>query len=167
MQLDRARRIAQMIAAELAPFCEQIEIAGSIRRQRSKVNDIDIVLLPKPGQLAALRDRVKRSTVPILDGEENLIVRLTGGFQLDIFIAQPETRDMFTTTPSNFGALLLTRTGSKEHNIFLGQTATRLGRKYQPYRGVLENDVLLASATEVEIFTALGLPFIAPERRER
>lgn len=155
------------IADTLTPFCAQIEIAGSIRRRRENVNDIDLVVLPKPGQIAALRERVKRSTTTILDGEENLIIRLANCFQLDIFIARPETSDLLTTTPTNFGALLLTRTGSKEHNIFLCQTATRLGRKYQPYRGVLENDVLLASATEMEIFTALGLPFIAPEKRER
>jgi DNA polymerase (family X) len=171
-----AERLAYQVAAALNPFCDQIEIAGSIRRRRPHVGDIDLVVLPKAGQLEALKERCKRNTKVLTDGDQNLIVQLktTGDepVQLDIFIAQPEAREMFEVTPTNFGSLLLCRTGSKEHNIYLIEHAKRLGLVWNPYHGVFGPDgtgrtKLRASATEAEIFSALKLDFIPPEKRER
>lgn len=175
--LQFAERVAYQIAAALTPFCDQIEVAGSIRRRRPLVGDIDLVVLPKPGQLEALKERCKRNSKVITDGDQNLIVELTlagrdGPLQLDIFIAKPEVREMFETTPTNFGSLLLCRTGSVAHNIYLVQHAKALGLVWNPYHGVFGPDGtgrtrLIASATETEIFSALKLDFIPPERRER
>ncbi len=186
--LQFAEKLAAKIAAELTPFCDQVEIAGSIRRRRPFVSDIDFVVLPKPGQLDALRERCKRNAKVIINGNQNLIVELTlaGGhdpqninrtlphqkIQVDIFIAQPETREMFDATPTNFGSLLLCRTGSVAHNIYLIEHAKALGLVWNPYHGVfgrigLGKPKCLASATEAEIFSALKLDFIPPERRER
>jgi DNA polymerase/3'-5' exonuclease PolX len=171
-----AERLAHQIAAALTPFCDQIEVAGSIRRRRPLVGDIDLVVLPKPGQLEALKERCKRNTKVLTDGDQNLIVELktTGDepVQLDIFIAKPEVREMFETTPTNFGSLLLCRTGSVAHNIYLVQHAKALGLVWNPYHGVFGPDgtgrsKLRASATEAEIFSALKLPFVKPEDRER
>lgn len=174
--LQFAEKLAAKIAAELTPFCERIEIAGSIRRRRPHVGDIDLVVLPKAGQLEALKERCKRTTTVITDGDQNLIVQLktTGSepLQLDIFIAKLETREMFDVTPTNFGSLLLCRTGSVAHNIYLVQHAKTLGLVWNPYHGVFGpgpngRTRLIASATEAEIFAALKLELIPPERRER
>lgn len=178
MELSRAQGLAERIVAELQPFCERIEIAGSIRRRRRFVNDIDLVALPKRHQVNALRERVRRNTTLISDGDQALMVRMRDGTQLDLWIASREKRDLFGTTPTNFGSLLLCRTGSKEHNIWLVEQAKRRGLRWNPHHGVFgpwgwpevkesAHTVLLASATEEEIFTALGLEFIEPERRER
>lgn len=164
--------MAEKIKAELAPMCDLIEIAGSIRRQRAEVGDIDLVVLPRAGQLGAIKDRCRRSCRVITDGEQNFIcnLRLAPGreFQLDIFFARPAVKDLLQTVPGNFGSLLLCRTGSKEHNIFMVEHAKRLGLVWRPYAGVFDGDgYCLAAESEPEIFKALDLEFVPPERRER
>jgi DNA polymerase (family 10) len=167
LPLATAEKLASKILAELKPFCERIEIAGSIRRRRPFVNDIDLVVLPHYDQVAALRERLLRNTTPISDGKEIILTRLANGFQVDLWIAQRPHKDLFSAHDTNFGALYLARTGSKDHNIWLCTIATRLGRHFNPQYGVFENRRCLASATEEEIFAALKLDFIPPEQRER
>ncbi len=181
MNLEPARHFAELIKGILAPFCEKIEIAGSIRRARPNVNDIDFVLLPKYGQTLALRERCKQRCRVVKDGEQNYIVAMPISaaqreqlgcpgweVQLDLFIAHIGQRDLLQTVPGNFGSLLLCRTGSKEHNIYLVEHAKRLGLTWQPYQGVKDGDgYIIASESEEAIFEALGLEFVAPERRER
>jgi len=167
LPLAQADKLASKISAELKPFCERIEIAGSIRRRRPTVNDIDLVVLPLEGQTNALRARVLERTVPISDGPEVILTLLTNGVQLDLWLAQRPKKDLFSATPTNFGALLLSRTGSKEHNIWLCTVAQKMGRHFNPHYGVFEHGKMLASATEEEIFSALRLEFIPPEARER
>jgi DNA polymerase/3'-5' exonuclease PolX len=93
--------------------------------------------------------------------------------QLDIFIATPTTTDLFTTTPTNWGSLLLCRTGSREHNVWICERALSMGLKWNPYRGLLGPskqdgplDTIIASATEQDILSALGLEWIPPVMRE-
>lgn len=172
MQLKRARVIAEQIVERLDFYCERIEIAGSIRRQRPQVNDIDLVILPKPGHLLAIKERCAVSCARITDGDQNAIFRLNlnaiESIQLDLFFAHPAASDLLTSTPGSFGSLLLCRTGSKEHNIWLVEHAKRVGRKWNPYHGVYAADgQLIASESEEDIFRALDLEFMPPERRER
>src|SRR6185295_1618805 len=115
--LKQADKLAAKIVAELAPFCEQIEVAGSIRRRRPVVNDIDIVVLPLADQVNALRERVLRNTDPISDGPQVILTRLSNGVQVDLWIAERPKKDLFSSVPTNFGVLFLTRTGSTAHNV--------------------------------------------------
>jgi len=165
--LDQAMKLAEKIRAELAPFCERVEIAGSIRRRRPFVNDIDLVCLPLDDGVNALRARVLAKTQPISDGPQTILTRLANGVQLDVWIAQRPFKDMFFNTPTNFGSLMVCRTGSKEYNIYLCQLAEKLGRRWNPHFGVFADGKCLASATEEEIFKALDLEFVHPEDRER
>ena len=169
MILAPATKLAGTIAAELAQFCDCIEIAGSIRRRRANVNDIDIVCLPKPDQREALRERCKRNSKVVTDGAQNLTVVLPKiNFQLDLWIATPGSADMFDPKPCNFGSLLLCRTGSKDHNIWLVSQAAAMGLRWNPYWGVFDgHGKCLAAETEEDIFKTLKLDFIPPERRER
>ena len=168
MKLCDAYRLADRIKSELLQYCDQIEIAGSIRRARPEVNDIDLVILPKPGQELALRNRIKARTTISIDGPQTLIVRLSTGFQLDVWIAHPPERDLVRTTPGNFGTLLVSRTGSREHNIYLCQRAIDLGLKWDPHHGVKDAaGQICASETEQDVFAAIGLPWIPPVQRER
>src|ERR1017187_2735332 len=59
MKLAAAEKLAEKVVAELEPFCMRIAVAGSIRRQRAEVNDIDLVLIPKP-ELDSMRSIVAR-----------------------------------------------------------------------------------------------------------
>jgi DNA polymerase/3'-5' exonuclease PolX len=189
MILTKAQKLAEKIVAELAPYCEKIQIAGSIRRQRPECSDIDLVILPKPGQKNALETRCRTHAMPVQMGGQNWILRLGNPIkpiQLDIFLADPPTKDFFQTKPGNFGSLLLCRTGSKEHNIHLIQRAKTMGLTWNPYYGIFgpiatletlpaitqrpvktgPGTLCLASEDEAEIFTLLGLPWIPPEQRE-
>lgn len=164
--------VALKIQEQLAPLCERIEIAGSIRRGRPEVNDVDFVILPRAGQFAAIKARCAQKCEVVRDGEHNCIYRLVLSdqtpLQLDVFFARPAVSDLLNTVPGNFGTLLLCRTGSKDHNIYLVEHAKRLGLRWNPYRGVIgDGQQVVASETEVDIFKALGLPWISPESRER
>ena len=168
MKAFDAYKIADKIKAELAPMCERIEIAGSLRRGRENVNDIDFVILPKPGQLDAIKARCEKKCTVVVDGPQNYIVRLPTGFQVDIFFAHHGKQDFFQKTPSNWGTLLLCRTGSKEHNIYLVERAKGRGFTWNPYEGVKDAEgYVIAAATEEEIFDMLALSFVAPANRER
>lgn len=172
MKLARALVIALKISEQLAPFCERIEIAGSIRRARPQVNDVDLVILPKPGKLGMIKGRCMQNCAVVTDGEQNCIYRLRlpdqTELQLDLFFARPARRDLLAYEPGNFGSLLVCRTGSKEHNIFLVEHAKRMGLIWRPYAGVFNAaGECLAAESEEEIFQALDLPWIKPEDRER
>jgi DNA polymerase (family 10) len=168
LPLARADRIAASIVAELAKYCDQIDIAGSIRRRRPFVNDIDIVVLPKHGEYLTLRERVRSAGFTVKDGDQELVVRLKTGVQLDLWIARQPGSDMFVNQPTNYGSLLLCRTGSAAHNIFLIEHAKRMGLRWHPHQGLFCGaSQLMASATEQAIFEALALDFVPPEKRER
>lgn len=171
MPLCYARQLALKIWGELKPLCRQIVIAGSIRRSRPVVGDIDLVIEADEIQRQAILDRCRANWEPATDGAQNCIFRKTRcdgtELQLDIFFARPETKTLFETVPGNFGTLLLCRTGSARHNIKLVEHAKRNGLRWNPYQGVYDQDNrLLASATEESVFEALGLPYIDPVRRE-
>jgi DNA polymerase/3'-5' exonuclease PolX len=75
------------------------------------------------------------------------------------------------TSPPNFGVLLLARTGSAMHNVYIAQRADELGLHFNPHRGIqrgrLKTSRVIASEEERDIFAALKLEFIPPEKRER
>jgi len=168
MNLTEAKPMAEKIAEQLAPLCERIEIAGSIRRGRPWVNDLDLVILPKGGRPDAIKARCEQKCTIVTDGPQNYIVRLNTGVQLDIFFARPAYKDLLQTIPGNFGTLLVCRTGSREHNIYLVEHAKRLGMVWKPYQGVFDCEgYAVAAEDEAGIFRALQLDFIPPEKRER
>ena len=105
------------------------------------------------------------------EGNQNSTYRLEriadGLPQIDLFFAYPATADLLESTPGNWGSVLLCRTGSRQHNIYLVERAKSLGLVWNPYRGVLDNGRVIASETKEEIFAALKLDFIPPQNRER
>lgn len=184
--LARARRYAEQIAERLQPFCTRLEIAGSIRREREWCGDIDLVALPSDEP--SLRARIlghSPGTEVIQNGPQNIHIRLSKPewknytLEVQVFLARPETKDLLDTKPSNWGSLLLLRTGSKEHNIFLTQTARANCMQWKVYEGLFRlpdatlssgrgagGEGPIASATEEEIFDALHLKFVPPQKRE-
>lgn len=171
--LATAARYAERIVAQLAAYCDRIEIAGSIRRARPTVNDVDIVCQPKAGQEGILRARCKARSEVLSEGSSSLLVRLKDGLQLDVWFAAPQTADLLTVTPSNWGSVLLCRTGSVTHNIWVCQRAHAKGLKWIHTQGLCRlspgGDVveIVASETEEAIYAALGLDWLAPVQRER
>ena len=165
MELEKAKAIADDVVEKLKPFCSKIEIAGSIRRRRPNVHDIDLVCIPSnQGQFLAVLQGLGRIKV---GGGQIIRVGMgfTKGIDLDIYVATPET----------WATLLLIRTGSAAHNIRLCSRAKNMGMvlhangtglfllEAQGCEGV---EVLMANESEEQIFAALGLPYEEPERRQ-
>lgn len=165
--LARARALAEKIAAELSPWCERLEIAGSIRRGRPDCGDIDLVCLPKPGGYSQMLQRCAHKARLAKQGQQYVVFELANGVQLDLWFAHAAGGDLFAPEPCNYGVLLLSRTGSAMHNVWIAQTAQSRGLHFNPHRGVLRGREVIASAEEADVFRALGLDYIEPERRER
>lgn len=172
MNLTTALHIATKIVEELRPLCERIEIAGSIRRRCPEIGDIDLVILPGPEGDRPIRERLQRNCNPVTDGQQSTTLRMPmsgpwPGAQIDVWFARPETSDLFGTTPTNWGSLLLCRTGSREHNIRIVKKAESEGLRWKPHEGLFDaaTGKLITSQTEEQIFEALGMKFVNPGDR--
>ena len=187
MKLAIAIRYALQIHAWLEPYIERGVIAGSIRRSRPEVNDIDLVVIPRVtvnrDMLGAVIGRqnhcftflhnyvrarnsynVKIDSLPhIKSGGE------TEGKQLILWLPKIQMQiDIWFATEASFATRLLCRTGSREHNIWLCERALAMGYKWHPYNGLFDATGALIPATkEEDIYAALKLPFVDPVRRER
>lgn len=157
-----ARAVAEKLISELRVQTERIEIAGSLRRNRPFVHDIDVVAFPSADADIdlALRGLVARGSLnPVRDGGKikHFIASKTG-IPIDIYFAAAET----------FPALLLIRTGSKNHNIKLAMRARDLGLKLRASGdGIEQGDgKMITVECEEDVFRILGLPYLPPEKRE-
>ena len=169
MELEKARKIALEIEEKLNPFCEKIAIVGSIRRQKSWVRDIDIVCIPgNQGMFLTTLRAIGKFKV---SGPK--IIRVSAGFTLHIDI------DVYIASPETWATLLLIRTGSASHNVYLCGLARSKGmilhadgsglEKCLPGQGTEVDNTTTSKIncdSETSIFQALGLPYIAPEKRE-
>jgi len=153
MKLERAEKLAEQFIHEIADYCKKIKIVGSIRRKKNKCRDIDLVLLAKPEQLWNFTLKLKKISKIKVDGKQVKRV-IYKGEQFDLYFATPET----------WGALVLIRTGSAEHNIKLSKRALNTGMKLT-HRGLMKDGKLISS-TEKGIFKALGIDYVPPEERE-
>jgi DNA polymerase (family 10) len=135
---------------------EKIEAAGSYRRCRDTVGDLDFLAVAQ--NTNAVMDHLTHygGLVQVLArGDTKMSIRLTGGVQVDLRVV-PEI---------SFGAALQYFTGSKEHNIVLRGRAKEQGLKINEY-GVFRGERMIAGRIEEDVYAALGLPCIPPELRE-
>lgn len=137
----------------------KIEIAGSIRRQKETIGDIDLLVAstsdPKPIMDAFIK--LPGVSQVLVNGDKKTSVRTVQDIQVDLRIIAPEL----------FGSALHYFTGSKEHHVKLRTLAKKKGLKISEY-GVFKVDddtTPIASLTEEDLYTALDLPFIPPELR--
>ncbi|MDW7681322.1 MAG: DNA polymerase/3'-5' exonuclease PolX [bacterium] len=135
---------------------KHISVAGSIRRMKETVHDIDILVASQqPKTCIEHFINFKGIQEVIAAGETRASVRRTDGVQVDLRVVSPE----------NFAAALLYFTGSKAHNIKLRALAKNKSLKINEY-GVFKNDRKIATDSEEDIYRKLGLSWIAPELRE-
>ncbi|MEA3207675.1 MAG: polymerase [Chthoniobacter sp.] len=171
LALGRAETFAASIVEQLSPFCADIKIVGSIRRRCPVIGDIDIVCLPKPdGGRLLVRNRALVSSPRIMqDGPQQLLIVLDtklGPVQVDLWFATPPDREFFVETPGNWGSLVLCRTGSQKHNVWLASQAKKKSMHWNPYKGLYDtHGGWLAGDTEESIYLKLGLDFLEPKAR--
>ncbi|HTY74835.1 MAG TPA: hypothetical protein VMD05_04635 [Candidatus Nanoarchaeia archaeon] len=161
LDLDEAVKIADQVKCSVASYCEKIEVAGSIRRQRAKVHDIDFVVVTKTdGEWLKIGEALKRlKAKPSCSGNSVIKAFLPCReelFQIDFYRAKPET----------FGVHLLIRTGSADHNMWLAGYAISKGMRIKYSQGLIKEDKVVAGEAEEAVFEALGLQWRAPQERE-
>jgi len=160
MNLEEAEQIANKVKEILSPYCEEIEIVGSIRRRKPTVHDIDIVLIDKPSTWLILGGLL--SSIGSLSVNGNKVKRLWyGNKQTGIAI------DIYFATKLTWLTLLLIRTGSKENNIMLCSIANRKGWQLKANGEGLINEKgeSIVCHSEMDIYKALAIPFQQPTNR--
>jgi DNA polymerase (family 10) len=143
---------------------EKITPAGSLRRGRETVGDVDLLITGKccenAKQRSAVIDRVISMpgiTDLLAKGENKVSFKLRNGMQVDVRILPPDS----------FGAAMQYFTGSKSHNVSLRQRALKMGMTLNEYGLVrVEDNKPVGGRTEEEIYAKLGLDYIPPEMRE-
>jgi len=164
--LDDADKIARDMVRHLSglPGVDKITPAGSLRRGRETVGDLDILVTGEccsdPQHREAVIERIVRFP-GVLDviarGENKVSFRLRSGMQVDVRLLPPES----------FGAAMQYFTGSKSHNVALRQRALKMGFTLSEYGlALLDTEERVAGRTEEEIYGRLKLDYIAPELRE-
>jgi len=141
---------------ERVPGVTRVAVAGSYRRARETIGDLDILVAA--GAESGVMDRfVSWEDVAdvLVRGETKTSLRLRSGLQVDLRRIEA----------AGFGAALQYFTGSQAHNVALRKIARRCGLKLNEY-GVFKPDRCVAAETEVSVYRALGLSYIPPELRE-
>jgi DNA polymerase (family 10) len=136
--------------------CGRIVVAGSFRRRRDTVGDLDV--LGTSADAAAVGDKLaqyENVAQVVAHGSTRTTVVLRSGLQVDLRVVKEES----------YGAALLYFTGSKAHNIALRNIAVDRGWKLNEY-GLFSKTRSVAGATEADIYKKLGLQFVPPELRE-
>lgn len=154
IELERAQKIAGEVLKRLAPYCSRIEVAGSVRRKRPWVNDIDWVLIPK--DLWGFNAELMKLGQMKMSGKKIMRV-MVGSTQVDIYIADEAT----------WATLLLIRTGSTENNIRLATLAKKRGWHLAASGDGLfdETGRRIAGESEESIYRALDLRYQQPWER--
>jgi DNA polymerase (family 10) len=185
LPLGVAYPIAERLAAVLraVPGVTRVEHAGSLRRGKETIGDIDLLVsTTDPDAAAEAFCTAPGVTDVIVRGQTKCSVRVSAAADFGRWsgAVDAEARtvgaDMRLIPEASFGAALMYFTGSKEHNVRLRERAQKKGLTLNEY-GLFPEDneaappqhrgiAPIAGATEAEVFNALGLPWIPPECRE-
>lgn len=152
--LELARRIEAALSR--VPGVVQAVVAGSIRRRRDTVGDVDVLVAADPPErVSRAFEALPEVQTVLAHGPTKTLVRLANGMDADLRVLPPES----------FGAALIYFTGSKDHGVALRKIAQKKRLKLNEY-GLFRGDRRVAGRTEEEVYRALGLAWIAPELRE-
>ncbi len=162
MNLGKATRIAEEIVGVLQKLSEvkEISVAGSLRRMRETIRDIDILIdSSNPKKVMETFVRLPQVKSVNAEGDTKSSILTKENVQIDLRVVDPQC----------WGAALLYFTGSKNFNVKLRQIAIKKNMKVNEY-GIFslkgDKEKCIASKTEKDCFEALGLPYVPPEIRE-
>jgi len=152
--LPMAREFAERLSE--VDGVKKAEPAGSLRRMRETVGDIDILVISsKPAKVMDFFTKMPEVQTVLAKGTTKTTVILKDGIQSDVRVLDEKS----------FGAALQYFTGNKDHNVSLRQMAIKKGFKLSEY-GLFKKERYVCGRTEKELYTKLGLPYIEPELRE-
>lgn len=157
--LGQAWQVVQSLLGELRslPGVEAAEAAGSFRRMRATVGDLDLLVGAEDSE-PVMEAFVGRSDVARVlgHGETKSSVEFLNGLRAQLWVHPPE----------RFGTALQYATGSKDHNVRLRELALKQGLSLSEHSLTKQDGSEILCATEAEVYELLGLPFIPPELRE-
>ena len=178
-----ALAVAEALLAALAPGCERIAIAGSLRRRKATVGDVELLYIPRhgeavaPGEMLAAPCDLSSLAIADLEATGRLARRLksTGAetfgernkLMLDVASGIPV--DLFATDAASWFNYLVCRTGAAESNVQIATRAKALGYRWNPYGAGftrLSDGEIFAMASEREVFAFVGMPYREPWERE-
>lgn len=187
-----AKALADDLVKQLAPFCERIEIAGSIRRQKEVIGDIELVAIPRTetmmGQLDLFGGQTSGMTVSRLDGALDQLVRQGAITNTVPFVLKKTAMpawgekykkywfyhdhewvqvDLFIATPEQWGAILCIRTGPREFSQAL-VAYIRTETPYEQGEGYLkrkDTGAIVATPEEEDYFEAARVAYLVPRNR--
>lgn len=166
VRVRKARRFKIAVAAQYAealvthlrtaPAVNRVTVAGSYRRGRETIGDLDILVTARRSGSVMERFVAYPEVEEVLaQGETKASVRLKSQLQVDLRVVSDDC----------YGAALQYFTGSKDHSVALRQLAQQRGLKISEY-GVFRGESRVAGETEESVYAAVGLPWIPPELRE-
>lgn len=184
MPLHEARALAERLVSELKDACEQIVIAGSIRRQRADVGDLEIVCVPLTGIVTGglfgdeswpvdhLEERIHDMFEDgIIAHRLDKNLRKAAGSRYRRLLYRGVPLDLFSPSAESFGAILAIRTGPSEYSRHFVTPRSQGGLMPDHLRmqeGSLRYRVsgqAIPTPTEESFFAAIGVPMLAPEAR--
>jgi DNA polymerase/3'-5' exonuclease PolX len=161
MKLEIAKQIADKVLLQLQPHCERIAIAGSIRRKKEEVKDIEIVAIPKPFEVGLFSSGIASVVNQWEKVKGELPCKYTQrilpeGIKLDLFFAEPE----------NWGLIFAIRTGSAEYSHkILASGWVKAG--YTSREGYLwHGNDRYNCREEIDLFNRIQLKYVEPELRD-
>jgi len=135
---------------------EDVEVAGSIRRMKETIGDIDmLVITEQPGKVSDFFTKMPNVDRVVAKGPTRSTVQLAEGIECDLRVVERKA----------FGSALMYFTGNKDHNIASRRIAIKKGWKLNEY-GLFSGAKQIAGKTEQEIYSKLGMQYIEPEMRE-
>jgi len=169
--LGRARRIAERIRKLFAPHCQRIQIAGSIRRKKRDIGDVEIVCIPTAGidlfgKSSGRNEFFLQKSIPELG--KRIKGDLYRGKYIQYLLPEGIKLDLFIADQKNYGLILAIRTGSAlySHHV-LARGWVKAG--YQSENGYLRDrsGKMIDIPEEEDLFRLIGIPYIPPEARDR
>lgn len=177
-----AMTVAEALRTLLAPFCERIEIAGSLRRQKLEVGDIELLFIPKFG--TRQKDLLETEQYDLADWKINEELKAgilakrpnkVGTFawgeknKLALHVHSGIPVDLFATTEPCWWNSLVCRTGGKDNNLLITTTAQREGWSFEAYGSgfrALNCSEHHQTTSERDVFEFIGLPYLEPKDRK-
>lgn len=174
---DAALEIAQQLCEEIQPYCERVEIGGSIRRKKAQVKDIELVLIPKKipvlvnNQLLLFDDQyARKGTDPALRSylQQFSWVKgdiTAGGKYQQVILKQGIALDLFTAEKNNWGYILTLHTGSGNFNHYSLIPKLKANGYKMDQGWIKRNGDVIFTPEEEDLFRIAGLDYIPPEYR--
>ena len=153
MKAEVAQKVADEVFDVIYPSCTNIQVAGSLRRRKAEIGDVDIIAIPLDRNV--LQKALERHYTLITNGEK-----------VKAFEHNGVHVDLYLPSLDEYEPTLMHRTGSKCHNIAIAKRATAMGYHLSTSKGILGGSGQVVASTEKEIFRVLGLTYKEPWERE-